>query len=111
MEIIFEERGRMTEIGEQGVSFKSLVRAVTEEDAIRVVELLDKGARVNSIDADGFTPLHYAAMTNVSDRVAQVLISRGADPDARADDDSTPISLAERHGRSKVLDTLKKIER
>ena len=47
-----------------------------------VEHLLDKGADINATDDVGYTPLIFAVANSVYD-CAEILISRGADMDAK----------------------------
>ena len=67
-----------------------------DEDAVRA--LLAKGAKVNQ---PGWTALHYVAASG-DDKIAQLLIERGAQVDAlspRASGAFTPLMLAAREGQ------------
>jgi ankyrin repeat protein len=57
--------------------------------------LLDAGANVNQRDRrDGRSPLHYAQ----DPRAARMLLERGADPNAQANDGSTPLHECAEYG-------------
>jgi uncharacterized protein len=45
--------------------------------------LLDKGANPEAVDADGFTPLHYAAKNKEAVEMVSSLLRHGAKPDVR----------------------------
>jgi ankyrin repeat protein len=47
------------------------------------------------------TPLHLAAFKG-SVEMVELLLARGADPNARADKGATPLSAASRQGHKKV---------
>lgn len=68
--------------------------AARNGDARLVEHLLDQGADVGLKNDGGWTPLHFAAMTNEADshlRVMRVLLERGADPHARSKHLVTPV--------------------
>jgi ankyrin repeat protein len=82
-------------------------RGVTEADILSVVEaLLEYGARVDAHDPYvGATPLHYAAKGGLA-QVVGLLLSRGAEKDARDDNGETPMHYAARGDRARVIDVL-----
>lgn len=51
-------------------------------DTAAVQHLLERGAEVDAMDADGLTPLMLACMTLQEENIRQ-LVQAGADPDAR----------------------------
>ena len=61
--------------------------------------LLKAGADVNAKDADGFTPLHWAAQSNPSPAVLEVLLKAGADPRAIDIAGKTPHAVAKPENR------------
>ena len=68
--------------------------------------LLDIEAEVDARDGKGNTALHHAARRGASD-LAALLISSGADPDARTPDlGVTPLHLASRHGHLETMRVL-----
>ena len=60
----------------------SLHAAVKRNDTTAVQQLLERGAEVDAMDADGLTPLMLACMTLQEENIRQ-LVQAGADPDAR----------------------------
>jgi uncharacterized protein len=65
-----------------------------------IVELLyNKGAEINH---SGWTPLHYCAWEGKTD-VCRFLISKKADVNARAPNESTPLMVASRQGAPEVV--------
>ena len=60
----------------------SLHAAVKRNDTAAVQQLLEKGTEVDSIDADGLTPLMLACM-NLQEENIRLLVQAGANPDAR----------------------------
>ncbi|HEY7738734.1 MAG TPA: ankyrin repeat domain-containing protein, partial [Candidatus Limnocylindria bacterium] len=67
--------------------------------------LLEAGADVNAVQADGYTPLHEAAQNGDRD-TAERLVAAGADPTARLDDGSTPADSARNAGHVVLADWL-----
>lgn len=71
-----------------------------------VSAMLDAGAHVNMPDSKGFTPLHEAAETS-NFRMAQLLISRGADvAKSQQVHRVTPLILAIKAGAKEIVDLL-----
>ena len=60
----------------------SLHAAVKRNDTTAVQHLLERGAEVDAMDADGLTPLMLACMTLQEENIRQ-LVQAGANPDAR----------------------------
>jgi len=59
--------------------------------------LLDSGAPVNAVDANGYSPLLYAATLNFGDtRLAQALLQAHADPALKSKEGATALSQTER---------------
>lgn len=59
--------------------------------------LLDSGVPVNAVDANGYSPLLYAATLNFGDtRLAQALLQAHADPALKSKEGATALSQTER---------------
>jgi ankyrin repeat protein len=91
--------------------FPSLIAALSSvrKDRDAVIELLlDFGADIQQRGVNGYTPLHYAAATNDLKGI-ELLLARGADPDARTDVDdfATPLEEAEILGLTEVVEALR----
>lgn len=78
--------------------------------------LLDRGVNVNALgkrltsfrNDPGMTPLMYAAMSERNDpTLAQMLIDRGADVNARSASGETPLGIALQRGETKIVAALK----
>jgi len=65
--------------------------------------LLDRGAQVDVLDPDDFTPLHNAAWNGNLD-MAKLLLEAGADIEASTYDGDTPLSLAQDNNQPKVAE-------
>ncbi len=68
--------------------------------------LLEAGAKVNAVQADGFTPLHEAAQNGQRD-VVELLLAHGADRGAKKSDGKTPLDLALEYGYGGIVDLLR----
>ena len=69
--------------------------------------LLDHGAKVSGRDRQGWTALHYAGFRgNVE--CAQILLARGGDPTARANNGATPLGLARHHKHEAAVKLLER---
>lgn len=68
-------------------------------------DALTSGAKINAQDANGITPLCWAAMSGHKDAVA-ALVEAGADVNGRNGDGATPLIAAAFLGRAEVIKTL-----
>lgn len=83
-----------------------LADAAMEDDAERVVALLESGADVNEAQGDGMTALHWAAYNGRAELV-ETLLSAGANVDPVTRIGSyTPLHHAARNGFADVADAL-----
>ena len=60
----------------------SLHAAVKRNDTAAVQQLLERGAEIDAMDADGLTPLMLACM-NLQEENIRLLVQAGANPDAK----------------------------
>ena len=76
---------------------------VKGEDSIPTVRLLlARGADVNRVDTDGYTPLHLAAKSG-SRELCQLLLDSGADANPRDKQGATPLHMVKTGSLSQVL--------
>src|SRR5262245_45449913 len=73
--------------------------------------LVERGSEINSASRNDMKvmPLHSAAATGdpaVRYELAKLLLDNGADPNARQQDDFTPLMAAEHHGDERLRDLL-----
>jgi hypothetical protein len=78
--------------GESGAA-RSLHAAAVDGLAADIASLAEAGCDLDSIDASGWTPAHSAAAANNFATLGELLL-RGANPDARTPEGSTPLMLA-----------------
>lgn len=77
-----------------------------------VGSLLTAGADVNSIDLNGYTPLHYACQFSMEvepegrERVIDELIRGGADVNSQGRDGMTPLHYASMNGNERIINAL-----
>jgi ankyrin repeat protein len=76
----------------------------TNESMLRL--LLDNGADINTRSRGGGTWLHSAALVDY--HKAEMLLRHGADPNARDDDDETPLFAAQQARRADIAELLLK---
>ena len=73
-----------------------------------MIDLLDAGVPVDSVDGDGDTALRSAAYENITD-VTRVLLKRGADVDKQSGDDhETALHVAVMFSNTDVIEVLLK---
>lgn len=78
-------------------------------------KIIAAGADVNASGADGYgddytktvSPLHVVARSG-DVRLVELLLDRGADIAARAEDGRTPLAVAEQHGNAAMVDLLRR---
>ncbi len=92
---VLDERTRVT----------PLMLAAKARDSVSVRYLIDKGAKIDQKDANGFTALMHACASG-STNSAQFLIENKADINARSNTGDTAISLALAHEKFEVLKLL-----
>jgi uncharacterized protein len=73
--------------------------------------LVERGAEVNSASRNAMKvmPLHSAAAApdpDVRYEISQLLLEAGADPNARQQDEYTPLMAADQHGDTRLRDLL-----
>lgn len=88
----------------EDLAFK-LNAAVRDSNIKDVLELLEKGADVNSKAESGWTPLQSAVQANEEDLV-RLLLSKGACPHARKDNGGTAFTEAAIAGNVNILELL-----
>lgn len=82
-----------------------LLEAAAEGQTARIGYLLRLGVNLDYSDDDGFTALHYAALSGFDDTV-QTLLDAGANIDARGLHSATPICLAALEARLNICSLL-----
>lgn len=83
-----------------------LTAAASNPEADMTRLLLESGAQVDRRDADGRTPLSYAAERNSNVEVIRLLLDAGADPLAAGPSGRTPLAYAAASNGPEVLDVL-----
>ena len=85
-----------------GQAQPAMIDAAERGDAPALVQALDEGARIDTRDLRGRTPLLLAVQRG-DDAAAQLLIRRGADINAQDEIDDSPFLLAGARGRTAML--------
>jgi hypothetical protein len=91
--------------GHAAYSMKDLVAAAKRGDAHAVHRLLEDGADVRAVDADGYTALHWAGIRGHF-RIFRELLGAGAPVDAVGADGGTPLHWACHHDRADMVELL-----
>nr|CAB3267897.1 ZF(DHHC)-2 zinc finger protein [Phallusia mammillata] len=90
----------------QGVILSDIVQAVQQNAPTACLDILK--ANPEKVDVKGFigtTPLHQACLRGVLS-IAEILLDRGADPNARSDHGETPVLYACRNGNVSLIHLL-----
>jgi ankyrin repeat protein len=88
-----------------GLRVQALHAAVAGRNLEIVKAVLDAGADPNAQQQAGFRPMHEAG-TNANRKLAELLLSRGADPTLTSDDGKSAIDLAREKGQGEFADWL-----
>lgn len=84
-----------------------LHNAVMSDSLDATFKLIEKGAKINAVDLNGWTPLHYAA-SNSDTQFAKLLIEKGAKINAADLNDRTPLFAAAMSGEEELVNLLVK---
>jgi uncharacterized protein len=108
-ELLDEDSALANAWAEDGFQPLGLASFFGHLDAVRL--LLDRGAEVNSASRNDLKvmPLHSAAATpdpTARFEIAKLLLEHGADPNARQQDDFTPLMAADAHGDERLRELL-----
>jgi ankyrin repeat protein len=79
-----------------------LIKACRQGEITQVKKALDKGADVNIVDQEGYTPLHYAARFGRTYMV-QVLLEKNAETKRQDGGGNTAAHLALKNGHHEVV--------
>ncbi len=82
-----------------------IFQAAEEGDVAQVTRFLDDGVGPDAKDAEGYAPLHHAALKGHAE-VARLLLSRGADVNASGPDGTTALVVAAVESQLEVAEFL-----
>lgn len=104
--LLAEDRTRANAVSKEGYYPLSLASFFGHEEAVAL--LLDADANVDSVsqNAQRVTPLHGAAAGPKPVRIAALLLARGANVDAKQEQDITPLHEAARRGDAELITLL-----
>ena len=108
-ELLAEDPSLANAWAEDGFQPLGLASFFGHAEAARL--LVERGAEVNSASRNAMKvmPLHSAAAARdpqVRYEIAQLLLEAGADPNARQQDDYTPLMAADQHGDERLRELL-----
>jgi ankyrin repeat protein len=83
-------------------SIDDLILAVWGFDTAKAAVLIDGGVDVNSKDAKGTYPLMLACSYKDNDKMIELILSKGADPNIRGPNGETPLGLAAKYSLKAV---------
>ncbi|MBX9848132.1 MAG: ankyrin repeat domain-containing protein, partial [Rhodocyclaceae bacterium] len=86
-------------------AYDDLIAAVYRDDTDTVINLVNRGMDVNSVDPAGNTLLHVAAR-NGNVRLLEILLKGKANPNARNRVGDSPLMLAAYNGKLPAMDFL-----
>lgn len=92
-------------IDEEGTTLLHL--AANSDDPTSLLILLDHGANIDWQNAEGFTPLHVAALWGREEAV-RLLLEEGADPAICDEDELLPVDYARSEGTKVIPGVLAK---
>ncbi len=94
----------VNQIGSRKYGYGSALHLAVREGRLKIAQLLLKrGAQVDVLDPDDFTPLHNAAWNGNLDMI-KLLLEAGADIEASTYDGDTPLTLAQNNDQPKVAE-------
>ncbi|XP_072956164.1 uncharacterized protein [Typha angustifolia] len=93
-------RAMLADVITDQTTFRGLHYAARKGDASSVIQLLKMGYNVDSLDADGYSPLMLAAIEGKSDACEILLLQGGADCNLMNDRNETALSLARSSSKS-----------
>jgi uncharacterized protein len=108
-ELLDEDPGLVNAWTNDGFQPLGLASFFGHPNAARV--LVERGAEINSASRNNFKvmPLHSACATRDADaryELAELLLEHGAEPNARQQDDFTPLMAADQHGDARLRELL-----
>ncbi len=82
-----------------------LTNACKDGDLEYAKWLIEKGANINTLDYQGFSPLHWA-IGKGNFELVELLLKHGADVNLKAADTTTPLHIAVQRNHTQIIDLL-----
>ena len=100
------EKGADVNFTKAYVNRTAFMEAASSGNPAIMKQLVERGAKINETDKQGYAPLHYACTWGHVEAV-KLLIELGANPDIRNVLGVTPMMVATQNGHSEVVQILK----
>lgn len=92
----------MPSVAQRQQKHENIFLAASDNDRSSVIQFLESGVDVNSLDSNGYSTMHAASSYNHLE-LLELLVSRGGNVNLQDHDGDTPIFVAENRGMCALL--------